>query len=439
MRRPVFWRDCLIAFSIALTVLAAGAVLWLRAPTRQVVAQTAARAAPSPQNAAVVPESFELAWSKSDSAASSPMVFGGTLVVADAHALTGWEIATGRQAWRFAEPMPLCAATSAWGKVFAVYRGPDGCSLVVALEAATGKRPTGLHEDTRTGNGALFRHIRLAPTVLSQGSEGGGPGSGTGAWAPHMILALGPRHLELWHENLLRSVEYGHVTTPFEPNKQPHPGCALRSAVVGEDSFAVLERCRRDSALLLSFLKNSPKKDTEPEKACPKEQTCSAVLDTLQPGDDAELLGVVDERAALYVPATQDHPAQIAEVGMHGEVVRSTDLNTPVTEHQTPPWRTSPALITWWTGAAVVGLSAESLAVVFQTPGLVGPATEMGGQLIAPTADGLAVLDPATGARLRDIPMQGANAGGKGGVSLAVSGSSVIRQQGGKVLVYSGR
>jgi hypothetical protein len=439
MRRPVFWRDCLIALSIVLTVLAAGAVLWLRAPTRLVVAHTATRPAPVPQSAAVVPQSFELAWSKSDKAASSPMVFGGTLITADGNALTGWEIATGRQMWRFAEPMPLCAATSAWGKVFAVYRGPSGCSLVMALQAATGTRPTGLHEDTRTGNGALFRQVRLAPTVLSQGSEGGGPGSAAGAWTPHMILALGPRHLELWHESLLRSVEYGHVATPFEPNKQPHPGFALRSAVVGEDSFAVLERCRRDSALLLSFLKNSPKKDTEPEKACAKEQTCSAALDTLSPGDDAELLGVGGEHAALYVPATQDRPAQIAEVGMRGEVIRSTDLDTPVAEHPTQPWRTSPALITWWTGTAVVGLSAESLAVVFQAPGLVGPATEMGGQLIAPTAAGLAVLDPATGARLRDIPMEGADAGGKSGVSLAVSGSSVIRQQGGHVLVYSGR
>ncbi|MGL6236318.1 MAG: Rv3212 family protein [Segniliparus sp.] len=431
MKRPVFWRDCLIATSIVLTVLAVAAVLWWRAPIRQAVSQTASRNVPPPPDAAAVPDGFDLAWSKPNAASASPMVVGGVLVTADGGSLVGWEVASGKEVWRFAEPTALCAATAAWGKVYAVYREPRGCSLVVSLDAKTGKRSSQLHADARSSE--ADQQVRLITTVPAEGTDAQeAQADPSSDWYSHMVLAVGSRRVELWHDDLLRSVEYGRAPTPFEPKQQPHPGCALRSAAMGQETFAVLEHCPHDGALRLSFLKISPKKDTKPE------QTFSAVVSELGFAKDARLLAVRGSRALLSVPPADGSAAKIMEVDGHGKVEQSYDLTLPVTGQDAQPWRTSAVLTTWWTGAGVVGLSPLDLAPVFQVPDLAGPATEMARQLVAPTATGIAVLDANTGERLREIPTDGA-ALSPSGVHLAVCGSIVLRQQGGRVLAYAPR
>ncbi|WP_007469210.1 PQQ-binding-like beta-propeller repeat protein [Segniliparus rugosus] len=419
----------MIATSLALTVLVVAAVLWWRAPDRQAVSRTASRPAPAPRSATDVPEGFQLAWSKPDGAGTYPMVVGGTLVTADGGVLTGWEVATGKELWRYAQPAPICAATVAWGKVYAVYREQRGCSLVVSLDATTGARAKQLHADARSS--AADQRVRLITTVPSEGAAPQDDSeSSDSQWYSHMILAVGPRRVELWHEDLLRSVEYGYVATPFEPKQQPHPGCALRSAGIGEETFAVLERCPRDTALRLSFLKITPKKDTKPE------QTYSAVIPQLGSSKDVRLLAVRGSRADLYVPASDSDGAKILEVDGRGVVEKSFDLSLPVTNPDTRPWRTTPDLITWWTGAGVVGISPLHLSPLFQIPDLVGPVTEMAHQLIAPTATGIAVLDASTGAKLREIATEGAGPS-QAGARLAVCGSTVLRQQDGRVLAYA--
>lgn len=428
MRRPVFWRDCLIATSIALTVLAVAAVLWRRAPIRQTVAQTAARTAPAPADATAVPNGFKLAWSKPSPASASPMVSGGVLVTADGGSLVGWEAATGKELWRFSEPTALCAATTAWGRVYAVYRERRGCSLAVSLDADTGKRPNQLHADSRSSE--ADQQILLATTLPSEGTDAYAARDPNLGWYPHMVLSAGPRRIELWYDTLLRSVEYGRATTPFEPKQQPHPGCALRSAALGKETFGVLEHCSRDDALRLTFLKMSPKKDTKPE------QTSSATIPDLGFSKDARLLAVHGSDAAIYAPAGGGSNGRIIVVDEHGAVEQRFDLTLPVTAGDTQPWRTNSTLTTWWTGAGVLGLSPSDLRPLFQDPGLAGPATQMAAQLIAPTATGIAVLDAGTGARVREIQTDGA-ATAPSGVRLAVCGSIVLRQQGDRVLAYS--
>ncbi|MEI7546401.1 MAG: hypothetical protein WCJ53_16440, partial [Mycobacteriaceae bacterium] len=85
--------------------------------------------------------------------------------------------------------------------------------------------------------------------------------------------------------------------------------------------------------------------------------------------------------------------------------------------------------ITWWTGSAVMVFN-DKLGYRYTLDAVdpLGPATMMAGRLLVPVPDGLAVYDPADGARERLIPLS--HPQGNGPVMPAVSGSTVVEQNG---------
>ncbi|MET8779672.1 PQQ-binding-like beta-propeller repeat protein [Nocardia sp. NPDC004654] len=397
--------DIISAVAIAVLVAVAGLVVWARGDATGTESVTAATPATTPPTADKIPANLRELWHAPDDASARALASGGAVITGSGGTVTGRDPATGAELWRYRRDMPLCGVEAQFGMVIAVYRDQRGCSQATLLAGDTGERRTA-------------RSSYMDPSVRL---------SVDGTY----VLAYGERRLEMWRSDLVRTLEYGYVDAPVNVKTQPRKGCTLLSAGSSSSRLAVLERCPDDPAPRLTVLNPAPKDNTVPE------EYGSHVLSG--PGTDvpgARVIAVSDSRIVLYLPggtvsgAGESTPPRLGVYDSTGNPVVAHQLSAPLAENATTTRIGSAYLV--FTGNSVIALNASTFDPLWAAPSALGSPAMMAGRLLLPVADGLAVLDPTSGAEVGRVPFQRPGYTG-GPISLAVVGNIVLEHRDGEL------
>lgn len=383
--------DIAAAALITAVVLALGTALWWVSDARGTMLRTAATpSTPLPEPAAV-PRSLQQLWQAPSAATPVPVVGDGTVATGHGGTVRGRDPATGEMRWSYRRDLPLCTVGSGAGWALAVYRDGGYCSEVTALDAADGSRGP-----QRTG--PLRAPTRLLAT---EGS---------------LVVATGQRYLEVWRSDLVLTLQYGALPTPVQPGAQPRAGCTYGSVAVAGGLLGVIERCRGERVDRLTVQRADPTDPDRPE----------VEFSTLLPGHGATLVALTSERSAVALP----DPPRLVVLDGSGERIAEHPL--AAASPTDPPGGIAPTtsgsgVTYWFTGSSTVALGPR-LAPLWSVPDTLGPGTLLAGRLLVPVADGLAVIDVATGERLRLLPVDRGDHTGP--VTTATAGGIVLEQRG---------
>lgn len=397
--------DIFAAAAIAVTLVVAAIVVWARADATGTESVTAAEPVPTVVAATELPTELRELWHAADASSGRALTSGNVVVTGDAGTVSGRDPVTGEQRWWYHRDMPLCDLESQFDTVIATYRDQRGCSQTTMLEGDTGQR-------------RVARSSYMDDTVRL---------SGDGTY----VLALGPERLEMWRSDLVRTLEYGYVDAPVNPNTQPRAGCALRSAASSSSRLAVLERCPDDTTDRLTVLHPAPKESTAPE------EHGSRVL-TAPGADDPRLrvIAVSDNKTALYYPPTEPTatglglPARLAVHDGTGNETAVHALAAPWDERATATRLGSVSYV--FTGDSLIALSPTTLEPAWTVPDVLGTPALMAGRLLVPVADGLLALDATDGSTVARIPVQRSDYHGDT-IATAVLGTTVFERRGGQL------
>ncbi|GAA4612894.1 hypothetical protein GCM10023108_11170 [Saccharopolyspora hordei] len=383
--------DLVVAALIAVAVLVAGTVLWLRSDARATVSEVAAQPLPEPAAVGEVPATLTEAWRAPSPATPVPVVAGPAVVTGEGSDVLGREPETGRVAWRYSRDIPLCTVGAEWDRAIAVYRKSLNCSEVTSLRGPTGVRGPQRNGDSEPGT-----------QLLSDGTY---------------VTATGQRTFESWRSDLVRTQQFGIPPAIKNPdNGMKRPDCTYSSLAVGDERTAMVERCPRELGRV-TVVKTKPEDDEKPEEVFSVglgSAAASVVAVTRQH------VAVVERDSSTLVVFDSGgrevgrYPVRVGEPGFRANVqVEATTVADRVY---------------WHTGADTVALDPATLAPVWTLPDTLGPGTTFGGKLLVPVPEGIAVLDPASGHRERVIPVD--RAGHTGPVQLAAVGRVVLEQRG---------
>ena len=282
--------DRIVAVAIAVVVIAVGVVVYLTSDARATNSATAA-AGEVPSSAGNIPSSLRQSWSLPTNpelgAVASPY---GTVVTADATGVTGHDAVTGDVRWSYGRDEPLCAVGSgdadapgveSRGKVrgvMVVSEKNGYCSQQMLLDPATGER----------------HYYRTSPNQPLGSLVFGGPYAG---W-------LGPSLVELWRDDLVRTIQYGDLPSPPKPNAA-HTGCTFTDIALADVQFATVEHCDGQGPNARVMI-NWSTPDSAPDK--PDDQDVfkhdqRANIDTGAPA--ARIVGITADRVAVLVSAPQ--------------------------------------------------------------------------------------------------------------------------------------
>nr|WP_206037721.1 PQQ-binding-like beta-propeller repeat protein [Rhodococcus sp. HNM0569] len=388
--------DLLVAAGIALVLVVSIVVVWARSDARGTESVTAAAPADEPTPADTVPTVLHELWTAPSPDTTAPAPAAGAVATADGTAVVGRDPATGAELWRYERDRDLCAVTASWDRAVAVYPDDRGCGQVTALDGSDGTR-------------AAQRSSDADPEITL---------SADGSY----VVARGDTRLELWRSDLVRTVEYGRVDAPVNPNKQPRSGCTLIDAHTSTARLAVLERCPGESADRLTLLSPTPKDAQEPE-----EYASHVLAEIPSAADGTRIIAVWGENTAVYLPGGGGERPRIGIYDGAGNLSAVSALDSPATAEARAT--VTGSSITWWSGTSLFGFSTNNLHPVWNYPGTIGPATIMAGRLLVPVQGGLAVLDPATGQPDSSIGVS-RPPGTEAPVVPAVVGDVVLEQRG---------
>ncbi|MGP9760998.1 Rv3212 family protein [Corynebacterium sp. AOP12-C2-36] len=365
--------------------------------------------APAPA-AQGTPDRLEEIW-RTDSLPSDtgePVLVDGTAVARGSDTVRGISVDDGAEGWSYGRDHELCGVTGNWGRVVAVFRGPKGCSDVTSLTASTGR-----YQDTRSSLGGqspvFFRSL-------------------------DHVGVLDDERAELWRSDLVRTVEVGHVETPVDNEAQPLDGCRFTSAQTRKDLLAVLTDCDREDG----------KGTVSLEVADPEEANTPETTHEFTVPPDAELVGVAQEAAVIYVHGDGTRASDADDYTGSRFQVLHTDGSfeqhpadpSPTLAHLADGRGDEPFVaatgdlphhMTWFDGERLVGFGPTDLEPRFTVPAL-GTGAAMDGSLLVPVADGVAVVDGEDGSVQRTVPVDRGSYDGP--VSLRVQGDVVVEQRG---------
>ncbi len=384
---------------IAAVLLIAGTALWWVSDARSTMSRTAA----SPSSAASLPEptspppSLRQVWRAPSAATPVPVVADGTVVTGDGGEVAGRDPSTGAVRWSYRRDLPLCTVGAGADDVLAVHRDGDYCSEVTGIDAADGSRVA-----QRTGP------LRPPTRLLPEGD---------------LVTAIGQRYLEVWRNDLVRTLQYGALPTPVKPDAQPRAGCSYGSVAVAGGLLGVIERCPGQRSDRLTVQQADPSEDDRPE----------VEFSTLLPGRGATLVAQSRGRSAVAMP----DPARLVVLDGSGRVVAEHPLDVPADLRGDPPAAAVPTtsagdVTYWFTGSSTVALADRELGgpelrPLWSLPRTLGPGTLQAGRLLVPVPDGLAVVDTATGQQLRLLPVD--RGGYTGPVATASAGALLLEQR----------
>lgn len=395
--------DVFAACAIVVLVLVAAAAVWWTGDARGTESVTAGTPATAAEAAQVVPDTLTEAWRVRSGATDTPVVAGGAVVSGDGDTVTGHDPATGAALWHYRRDRALCGLVEAWHTAVAVYPDGRGCGQVTQLDGSTGERKAQRASDADP-----------AVTLSEDGTY---------------LTSRGETRLELWRSDLVRTLEYGRVDAPVNPSAQPRAHCALLSSASSSSRLAVLESCEGEGLLRLTLLNPAPKDNSEPEEysSGPLDVPVPDEVGASDPG--VRLLAVSGERTAVYLPATPVAAAALAVFDGSGNEVARYPAPADVSA-LTEVERTG-SFFGWWTGTSLISLRTTDFTTSWRVDGALGPGVMMAGRLLVPVEGAVAVIDPATGAETRRIPVDRAPTPASSGPILsAVVGSAVLEQRG---------
>jgi hypothetical protein len=399
--------DLVAAAVLVVLVVVAATVLWGTGGVAGTTSAPAVAASAEPPPAADVPAGFTEAWRAPSAATPQPVVSARAVVTADGSTVTGHDPLTGATSWTYSRDVPLCTVAAGFpgaddgvGRVLALYgEGPDWCSELTALRPDTGARAAAANPDTRPG-----------ARLLAAGSS---------------VVGTGADYLEVLRSDLVKTLEYGLVNAPAQPERQPRAGCRYGSTALVSGRLGVVERCPDEFGDRLTVI--SP---DGPDGADKPAVEFSVALS----GIGATLVAMTSELAAVALPG----PPRLLVFDRQGAQVDVVGLDVPESDLASDPVggvapvRSDGQRTYWWTGSRTVALDETTLRPVWTAPDALGPALPYGGGLLLPVRDGLAEIDPNTGSALRTLGI--ARADPLGPVRLDAVGEVVLEQRGTEVV-----
>lgn len=395
--------DVITAVAIAVVLVIVAVSAWACSDARGAESVTATEPARRPPYADRLPTRPKELWRAPDTVGDRVLTSEGAVVTADGGTVTGRDPVTGAQVWRYRRDLPLCGVESQFGMVIAVYRDDRGCSQTTMLSGQDGRRRT-------ARSSYMDDTVRLST-------------DGT------YVLALGPRRLEMWRSDLVRTLEYGYVDAKVNAKTQPRHGCALISAASSPSRLAVLERCPNEPANRLTVLDPAPEDNTVPE------EFGTHVLDG--PGadsPDARVLAVSDSRIVLYRPGVGGRTPRAPRLTVFdatGNPLVVHELSAPLTASATTTRIGSAYFV--FTGNSVIALHASTFDPMWTAPDALGGPALMAGELLVPVTGAIAALDPTTGAVSTRIPVPRKDHDGSP-ISIGVLGTTILERRGGELV-----
>jgi hypothetical protein len=388
--------DLLAAGAIVVVVAVAAALTWWTSDARATISRPAASPAPTVGAAHAVPTGLRQLWTARSPRTETPVIVGGTVVTGDGREVAGLDPTTGQQRWTFARDRELCGVTWIYDLAVAVYPDSRGCGQVSTVNARTGQRGP-----TRTG------YADKQITLSTDGSS---------------VMAAGRTRVEMWRSDMVRTLAYGDIDAPINPDQvPPKPPCQFLSVAASSSGVSILETCSSPD-VRLTMLKVS-KEDVSPEKRYAQQPGITA-------DSGAKVLAMSDLRTAVYLSAPEPRVVIYDE---NGQESSSTLLPKP----PVPDSAVSQAgsLVTYWTGDSVLVLDGTTLAFRYLIgPGggvPLGPGVMMANRLLVPVTGGVGVYDPATGTLERVIPVARENVSNvRGPIVPGVAGALIVEQRG---------
>jgi hypothetical protein len=399
-RTPV---DLAVAAAIVIVLVVGAVVIWATSSVRGTESDPSEVAATPPASATSVPAGFTEAWRATSGATPVPVAIGGVVVTGDGGTVIGHDPSSGRQLWSYTRDIPLCGVSGWSGSgrdyVIAVYRNARGCSEVTALYSGTGQRAASRSSD--------------ADSTLDLSAE------------KDYFLAQGNTRLETWRSDLVRTIEYGRVDAPVNPEAQPRSGCEFVSSGIGSGSVAVIERCGIEPGYRLTVLGATLNKDEKLDQR-------GSTLITGELGSPPRIVAVGQSGVSVYVSS----PTPMLEsYAVDGTLRNRTTLLGRAVGIESKPI-SSGGVITFWTGESTVVLDASTLQARFQVPATLGPGVVMAGSLLLPSAAGISEHNLVDGRPLRSIPVQRNDYSG-GVITLGLIGEDVVQHWGSIVSVLA--
>ncbi|ASR34332.1 hypothetical protein BAY61_04245 [Prauserella marina] len=397
---------------IAVVSLTTGLLIWAFSDNRATSQEVAGPAPALPPAPGEVPAQLAEIWRADSQDTPLPVAEQNSVITASGGEVAGRDPLTGEIRWRYARDLQLCTVSGSWDRVLAVYRKDAGCSEVTQLDADSGKRTAQRNGDAELGT-----------RLVGDGDH---------------VTTTGKHLLNTWRSDLVKSMEYGQVYAPQNPEKQPRTGCVYSSVAAAAGKVGVIERCENDGETAstspaaeqpaagdrLTVLKAASEEADEPEE----------LFSTLLPGAQGVLVAMSADHSAVAMPDAN----QLAVFDGDGNVSATYPLDLPAPDlARQPPQGVAPTSegvrnLYWFTGSRTVALARNDLAPQWTLEDSLGPGTLFAGQYVVPIAGGLAVLDERTGATIRTIGVD--RQGYTGPVELASAGPVLLEQRGDTVV-----
>ncbi|MBC2682082.1 hypothetical protein [Corynebacterium anserum] len=305
---------------------------------------------------------------------------------------------TGKERWHYDQQREICgvASPSRWTEVVVVFRSPKGCGEAISFDMASGQ----------------YAYTRDALAQDDVTVFAGDTRAGT----------ISPRRIEIWRDDLVRTVEVGYQEAPTQPDQQKYVNCSFTSAQTYATMLATASACPDDdSKKLVRLLDTTPEKSDQPE-----------IYHEFTVPAGAEVVAAAQNSALIYIPPQDDHDAKFQLLNKSGDFENLPAQASPGVEAEDQS-RTDGPVAMWFDGARLNVFGAEDLHPRFQVDGALGTGAMMAGALLVPVPTGIAVIDPAHGTVERTIPVE--RHGYTGPITLRISGDSTIVEQRADTLV----
>lgn len=390
--------DIAAAAFIVVVLVVMATVLWRHSDAAGTSSTRADPPVAAPPEPAAVPPAFVEAWRAPSGATPIPVATGSAAVTADGSTVVGRDARTGAERWTYHRDLPLCTAAAGFpaaddsrGRVLVLHQRGEWCSELAALRPDTGERAAARNPDLRPGTRLVGADTLLAGT--------------------------GTDFLEVLRSDLVRTLEYGAVTAPAQPGRQPRSGCLFGSVALVQDRLGVLATCPDEDRDRLTVL------DPDGSEGADSPQEAFSV----PVPSGSVLVALSARRAAVATPDDgvlrlhDPDGAVLATLPLDVAVAPATDRVAAVTgddEH-----------LYWWTGSTVVALDREELTPVWTlTEQTLGPPVRYADRLLVPVRDGLLPVDPRDGRPAARIPLT--RDGPAGPVRIAAIGEILVELRG---------
>lgn len=395
-------KDLLATLAIVIVVAVIVAGVWFSSQQRKVDHHVADMPLSATKNEGELPSKLSTTWTAPTDSNELIATGGGVLQVQGTRA-SMLDVGDGTEAWHYDQQREICGAVhpSRWKEVGLVFRGPKGCGEVIGFSASTGQ----------------YAHTRDALAPENVVPLSGERRAGT----------LSSERVELWRDDLVRTVEAGRQEAPHQPDQQKYTECRFTSALAGDQILATAQTCPDKPKKLIRLLKATPEDSEEPESL--HEFTVPA---------GAELVAVNAEEAAIYIPGKGNRSARLQFLHIDGTY---SNANVPDAEgfssgraavgvdhelHQ-PLTHMAGQANTWFDGERLHIFPKADLHNHRIVEEALGLGAMHRGMLLVPVREGIAIVEPFSGKTLRTIAVDRGDYSGR--VTVGVSGGRIIEQR----------